>query len=50
MGVGVVLWVVGKRFLVKHVVDGMLPFLVTDPPAVPSDVPVLINLYVHYLL
>jgi hypothetical protein len=28
---GTVLWVVGKRFLVKHVVDVMLPFPVTDP-------------------
>jgi hypothetical protein len=38
MGEGVVLWGVGKHFLVKHVVDGMLPSPVTDPSAVPSGV------------
>jgi hypothetical protein len=38
MGVGVLLWVAGKRFLIKHVVEGMLPSPVTDPSAVPSDV------------
>jgi N-acetylglucosamine-6-phosphate deacetylase len=50
MGVGVVLWIVGKRFLVKHVVDGMLPSPVTDPSAVLSDVLVHINPYLHYFL
>jgi hypothetical protein len=41
MGLGVVLWVAGKRFLVKHIMDGMLPSPVTDPSAVPLDVPLL---------
>jgi hypothetical protein len=36
MGVGVELWAVGKRFLVKHVVA--------------SHVPVLINAHFHYFL
>jgi hypothetical protein len=47
MGVGVVLWVVGK-FLVKHVVDSMLPSLVSDPSTVPSDIPVLSDPYLYY--
>jgi hypothetical protein len=49
MGVGVVLWVVGNQFLVEHV-HGMLPSSVTDPSMAPSDVPVLINHYLHYFL
>jgi hypothetical protein len=50
MDVGVVLWVAGKLFLVKHVMEGMLPCPVTDPSSVPSEVPVLNNPYLHYFL
>jgi hypothetical protein len=49
MGV-VVLWVVGKQFLTKHIMDVMLPSPVTDPSAVPSDVSVLINPCLDYFL
>jgi hypothetical protein len=43
--VGVVLWIVGNRFRVKHVVDGMLPSPDIDSPMVPSDVPVPFTLF-----
>jgi hypothetical protein len=47
--VGVLLWVVGKQFLVKHVMASMLHTLVTDPSLVPLDGVVRINSYLHYL-
>jgi hypothetical protein len=50
MGAGVLLWAVGKQFLIKHVVNCMLPFLVIDPPLVPSDLLVIINLHLRNLL
>jgi hypothetical protein len=50
MGAGVVLWAVGKQFLIKHIVDSMLHFLVIDPPLVPSDLLVIINLHLSNLL
>lgn len=40
----------GKWSLVKNVVYGMLSSPVTDPSAISSDVPVLINPYLHYFL
>jgi hypothetical protein len=49
MGVGLVLWVVGKRFLVQHVVDGMLPSPVKTHPRY-LGCPVPINPYLHYFL
>jgi hypothetical protein len=50
MDVGVELWVVGKRFLVKHIADSKQSYPDTDPPMVISDVPVLTNVHLHYFL
>jgi hypothetical protein len=44
MSVGVILCKAGQRFLVKPVVDVMLPYVVRDPAVV------LINPYLHHIL
>jgi hypothetical protein len=47
---GVVLWVAGKQFLVKHVKDGVQSSPVTDPPVVPLNALVLTNLFTLFLM